>query len=146
MMPLVRMRQGLGRALFQKRRDSFPFRADPGEGEDLGARPGDDDEIDAWRQQIRPGPEALAAQPLHPVALDGPADLARYDEAHPRRTRHRVGDVANVPSCARRDEQREVRRIDPAALPLRTHELFVLAKPVVRSEGEPLGWMRGGGR
>lgn len=77
-----------------------------------------DDEIHPGRKQLGPGPEALAAEPLHAVAPHCRAELAGDDDAQPRGARGRG---------LRRDEQREVRRADTPARPLGAHELRMLA-------------------
>jgi len=82
-----------------------PFAPDLGQPQQRGPLAGDDDEIDARGHKIRPEPEALPANALDPIALDGAADLLRDDEPEARR-RVRYSDRS-------RDEKDEVRARRP---------------------------------
>ena len=73
-------------------------RRDVGEAELVRARPCDDDEIDPGGQEVGPSPEALAAEPLHAVAQDGGADLARHD--HPERAGRAPSRASRAAGCA----------------------------------------------
>jgi hypothetical protein len=115
-------RQRLFRTPAQEALHAPPFGANLGQRKPGGAGARDDDEVDAGREQARPGPEALAAQSLDPVSRDGPSNRSSGHDAEARR---------QGLSRLRRYEEREVRGADPATEPLRLDELGVFAQPPI---------------
>jgi hypothetical protein len=104
-----------------------PLGADTLEVELRRSRAGDDDEVDAYREQVRMGAKALTAEPLHPVSLHGAADPAAHDQAESRRSGHAL----------RRQQEREMGSADAARVlvALRARELRVFAESSVGAEG-----------
>jgi hypothetical protein len=80
-------RQGFPRSLFELRQGGPPFGLDARERHFRGPGPGNDDQVYPRGQEIRPEPEALAAEAPDAVALHGPADLAARYDAQPGRRR-----------------------------------------------------------
>jgi hypothetical protein len=113
-------RQRLFRTSSQEPLHARPLGAHLGQGKPGGAGAGDDDEVDAWRKQARPGPEALAAEPFDTVSCDRPSDRSSRHDAEARRQRV---------SPLRCYEQREVGRADTATQPLGLDELCMFAQP-----------------
>jgi hypothetical protein len=127
MMPLALLRQHLGSAFLQEPLDGAPLRPDLVQTEHVGTFASDHDEIHAFGQEAGPCPEALAAEPLGPVAPDGGTHFPPHDEAEAAEAWWRR---------LHRHEQREVLRADAAPRPLRTDELPVGAEPAVAPERE----------
>ena len=117
-------------AFVQETFDATPLRLQLGEPERVCSGARNHDEVDARRQEPRPGSKALTAEPLDSVSIHRPADLACDDDAEPRGTA-RLG--------LRGDEQREVTRLQATAQPLRMRKLAVPAKPPIAPEltGKP---------
>jgi hypothetical protein len=122
MMRRAGARQRLFRTPPQEPLHAAPFGANLRQPEAGGAGARDDNEVDARREQARPGPEALAAESLDPVSSDGPSDRSSGHDAEARR---------EGLSRLRRYEQREVRRADATTEPLRLDEFGVFAQPPV---------------
>ncbi len=115
------------RASSRNRLGPEPLGADLREVELRRPGPRDHDEVDAARNEVRVGPEALATQTLHPVSLHGAAHAPTHDEPEPGGPWRALG----------RDEQREMSRSDPAgvAITLGARELRVFAEPAVGAKG-----------
>jgi hypothetical protein len=126
MMRAGRARQRFRGSFLEQPLDPEPLGADTLEVELRCARAGDDDEVDPFREQVRLGPEALTAEPLHAVSLHGAADPAAHDQAEPRRARHALS----------RQEEREVGGTDAARVlvALRAREFRVFAESSVGAE------------
>ncbi len=86
----------------------------------------DDDDVGMSGHETRPASEALAAEPFHTVALDGPSHLARGHDPEPRGARPgpRLG----------RHEEREMRSRDPASHRLDAEEVLPPADAAVPRE------------
>ncbi len=123
-------RQRFRSALFEEADHPEPLGAHLREVELRRPRARDDDEVDATGEQVGVGPKALTAYALHPVSLHGAANPATHDQPEPRRPRLALS----------RDEQREMRRSDPAGVTvsLRACELRVFAEPAIGAEGHHL--------
>jgi hypothetical protein len=126
MMRRGRPRQRFRGAPLEEPPDAEPFCADAIEVEPRCPGPGDDDEVDPRREQVRMAPEALAAEPLDPVSLHGAPDPAAHHQPESRGARRALG----------RHEEREVRGPHPAgiAVALRARELRVLAESSIGAE------------
>lgn len=125
-----RLRQGVGRTFLQRATGAFPFLTNVGEAEIVRAIASNHDEIDAVRHQIGPLSEALTAETLDAVALDGAADFFRDDDAEPRRSaRGRL----------RGDQHREMRRRDARPCRLHAKKVRPLSQASVLAEREPRG-------
>ena len=107
-----------------------PIPHNVGEAEIVRAIASNHDEIDAVRHEIGPQPEALTAEALDAVALDGAADFFRDDDAEARRSaRGRL----------RGDQHREMRRRDARPCRLHAKKVRPLSQTSVLAEREPRG-------
>ncbi len=130
-----------------------PFAANRSQVELVRAMTRNHDEVHPGRKQVRPKTEALAANPLDAVALNGVAHLTTDDETETRRTSRRVEDAlpyalrrfigflsGDSGSCIgftgrlRRDKQRKMRSHDAPTELLGSDELGVAAEPSIRPE------------
>src|SRR5260221_12458973 len=101
---------------------AFPLFSYAREPELVRARPRDDDEVDAFRHEVRPEPEALATHALHAASDDRVADLLGHDQAEPR---------GRAPVSLGRDQQDEMRRRRALPLRLDAHEVRATANTPV---------------
>jgi hypothetical protein len=128
MRPRSGLRNRLSRAGPKGALGAEPFLNDIAEVEAVRAGPGDGDEVDSVGQKPGIRAEALAAEALDAVALDGPPELARHDDAEARRDDEPLG--------LRRHEQREVARGHTKPLGLHPREVGALAEPPFAAERE----------
>ncbi len=129
MLELLGTRQGFHRSLRKLPLDAPPLGPDLREPELGRTFPCDHDEIHSVRQERRPLPEALAAEPLHAVPAHCRTDLARDDEAQPGRR-------LRTSTRLEGDEEREMSRSDALGRLLRANELLVLSQPASRPQDE----------
>jgi hypothetical protein len=106
-----------------------PFFANQCRAELVGARTGNDDEVDARGEQIGPRPEAFSADALDSIAPDSGADLAADHEPHPRGGR-------GAPRGLGGHEESKVRRDHPSPRALGSDELDMAAQPAILPESE----------
>jgi hypothetical protein len=114
----------------KQRPDRTPLGANLGHSERGRSFARDDHQIDPVRQQLGERPEALTAEPLHPVSKDRAAHAPGNDQAQPRGPRRRG---------LRCDEKGKVRRAHAPARALRVNEFAVRAEPSLGPHRGPAG-------
>jgi hypothetical protein len=120
MVRVGRSRQRLRSTFLQHGLHTLPFASYGGETELVSSSARDNDQVNPRWHEARPQSKTFAAEPFHTISLNRAPDLARDDQAEPRRTEW---------SSLRCDEQREMRRCHATAQSLGSNELDVLAKP-----------------
>ena len=122
------LRQGLSTTFLNRPLRSAPFLVHVGELEGKNALSRHHDEIDPLRDETGrwKSPEALAAEPLHPVSLDRVSHFLRDDEPDARRRRGR--------QRARRYQKMEMASRDPARAVLNAYEVRSTPNPARSAE------------
>ena len=126
MVRVGRSRQRFRSTLLQHSFHALPFASYGGETQLVSFSARDDDQVNPLRHEAGPQSKTFAAEPFHTISLNRAPDLARDDQAEPRRTER---------SRLRCDEQREMCRCHAAAQSLGSNELDVLAKPAAFPRG-----------